>query len=407
LLWNDALFLLGQSQPKAFLFENVKGLADPRNAAALSFIMERIRAAGYSSDYYVLNSQDYGVAQSRIRIYIVGFRSPRCHSAFRLPEQVSHTTRLKDIINETIIEFTEPLGHDAPTNLFGEIAKPMLKATSLSSNNNGHNDYFLFNDIRNGHTTIHSWDIIDTTQRQKDICLLLLKNRRKRDFGPLDGNPLSLGHLQSLDCTIQRRELDELVSLEILKTERYAFSISKSRGSDLTADESLIMSKHIDNVIIPDRLVHDHGLRVRRIAVAEAVASLEHKGYLSCSEERYEFRNTKISTGLFGINRIFLPSSGIFPTLVASDSNDFLTPVSIAATDHDSYKRDFIAQVLDKQRYRKISQVEACRIQGFPDGFMLPDSRSRWSKLLGNSVAVPVVRKLIQAIVDTGVFEEG
>ena len=42
---------------------------------------------------------------------------------------------------------------------------------SLSSKN-GFNDYFLFNDLRNGHTTIHSWDIIDTTDRQKNICLL-------------------------------------------------------------------------------------------------------------------------------------------------------------------------------------------------------------------------------------------
>jgi len=30
-LWNDTIYLLKQSQPKAFIFENVKGLVDPRN----------------------------------------------------------------------------------------------------------------------------------------------------------------------------------------------------------------------------------------------------------------------------------------------------------------------------------------------------------------------------------------
>ena len=33
------------------------------------------------------------------------------------------------------------------------------------SNNNGINDYFLFNDLRNGPSTIHSWDIIETAER--------------------------------------------------------------------------------------------------------------------------------------------------------------------------------------------------------------------------------------------------
>jgi DNA (cytosine-5)-methyltransferase 1 len=60
----------------------------------------------------------------------------------------------------------------------------------------------LFNDLRNGHTTIHSWDIIVTTQRQKNICLLLLKNRRKSAYGELDGNPLSLEQFQGLDSSI-------------------------------------------------------------------------------------------------------------------------------------------------------------------------------------------------------------
>ena len=30
-LWNDTIYLLNQSRPKAFIFENVKGLVDPRN----------------------------------------------------------------------------------------------------------------------------------------------------------------------------------------------------------------------------------------------------------------------------------------------------------------------------------------------------------------------------------------
>jgi hypothetical protein len=58
-----------------------------------------------------------------------------------------------------------------------------------------------------------------------------------------------------------------------------------------------------------------------------------------------------------------------------------------------------------RHKYRKITKPEACLIQGFPADFTLPDARARWMKLIGNSVAVPVVDAICKAIVDTGVFQ--
>ena len=72
-LWNDTLYLLNEVRPKAFIFENVKGLADPRNSKALDYILDRIKQAGYYANVFLLNAYDYGVPQTRVRIYIVGF----------------------------------------------------------------------------------------------------------------------------------------------------------------------------------------------------------------------------------------------------------------------------------------------------------------------------------------------
>ena len=58
------------------------------------------------------------------------------------------------------------------------------------------------------------------------------------------------------------------------------------------------------------------------------------------------------------------------------------------------------------RNYRRITQSEACRIQGFPDNYILPPTRPRWMKLIGNSVAVPVIKILANAVVGTGVFDE-
>ncbi|MCL2398364.1 MAG: DNA cytosine methyltransferase [Defluviitaleaceae bacterium] len=400
-LWNDALFLLKKSRPKVFIFENVKGLADPRNKDALDYIMNRIKEAGYHADYYVLDSFDYGVPQSRVRIYIIGFLDACFHDAFFLPRKVDSHVKLIDILDDEVIFAPSSSKTEQNTKIY---PFPSTGVTSLSSNNNGFNDYFLFNDLRNGHTTIHSWDMIDTTDRQKEICLLLLRNRRKKDFGPLDGNPLSLVQFQQLDYTITENELDELVSIDILKKEKYSYAIIRDPDGSLTPAEMIILSKEKKGIITPDEIVCDREIKINKVNITETLNSLKSKGIVDCCEERYEFRYTKISTGLFGINRIFLPSSNIFPTLVASDSNDFLTPVHITANNVMEYRKDFMEHVLNKKAYRKISKTEALRIQGFPEDFQLPESRSRWMKLVGNSVAVPVIEKLITAIKATDVF---
>jgi len=50
--------------------------------------------------------------------------------------------------------------------------------------------------------------------------------------------------------------------------------------------------------------------------VAKTVESLEKKGILRCLEVRYDFKNTKISTGLFGVNRVLLPARIFFQLLL-------------------------------------------------------------------------------------------
>ena len=134
------------------------------------------------------------------------------------------------------------------------------------------------------------------------------------------------------------------------------------------------------------------------------IAGMVAKGALDCVEIRYEFRYTKISTGIDGINRIFLPQSEAFPTLVASDTNDFIALKDIKAETEEEYKQIFLQEIYHKNLYRKISKEESCQIQGFPINFKLPKNRSRWMKLLGNSVSVPVIQALVAAIIETGCF---
>lgn len=398
-LWNDTIYLLSESQPRAFIFENVKGLADPRNKEALHYIMERISATGYDAHYYVLNSRNYGVAQSRVRIYIIGFRKDLPHSQFALPPMCP------PIPLASILELSAA---DLPS----ENKRPLpnsTQTTAIAATHLGFADYFLFNDLRDGDTTIHSWDILDTTSRQKEICLMILKNRRKARYGDQDGNPLSLAHLQQIDSTITQEELSALISLKILKKVNYRYELVHSGAEEatfnLSPDEKIFL-RHVEEPIFYHHLKRKPPTGLTKARLEKTFLSLEEKKIIRVCESRYDFRNTRISTGLNGINRIFLPSSLSFPTLVASDSNDYIATTDISGSSLEEYRHQFLTEVYHTRRFRKLTQTESARLQGFPDSFKLPSQRHKWTKLLGNSVAVPVIEQLITEIIATGIFQK-
>ena len=392
-LWNDTLYLLNKVRPKAFIFENVKGLSDPRNQEALDYILSRIKLAGYHAKKLILNAYDYGVPQTRVRIYIIGFRDEKYLKRFQLPDPFPGEVRLNDVLDI-----------DRNVSMVCEDGVESKPRWSLSCNEKGFNDYFLFNDLRNGSTTIHSWDIIETTPREKSICYLLLANRRKRDYGDLDGNPLSVKHFQELDPSIRIEELEILVKKKILKHVDYLYHI-EANDTGRNEQESFVLSLHTNHILNIDKLKVNREIKKRRIDVHDILEKLTRRRVIRCVETRYDFKNTKISTGLDGVNRIFLPSSKIYPTLVASDTNDFVSTESIDAETIEEFRKEFMENVFRPGNYRKITQSEACRIQGFPENFILPSTRPRWMKLIGNSVAVPVVKMLANAVVNTGVFE--
>lgn len=64
--------ILKDTQPKAFILENVKGLVSHNKGQTLTSIVRTLNEAGFDVIYRVLTSLDYGVPQMRQRIYFVG-----------------------------------------------------------------------------------------------------------------------------------------------------------------------------------------------------------------------------------------------------------------------------------------------------------------------------------------------
>lgn len=69
---NGYLDVLDWVRPRAFVLENVKGLAYKVHADALDLIVCRAERLGYKVSTAVLNAADYGVPQIRERCFVVG-----------------------------------------------------------------------------------------------------------------------------------------------------------------------------------------------------------------------------------------------------------------------------------------------------------------------------------------------
>ena len=66
--------ILRETKPKCFLLENVKGLVTHDNGKTIKTIVNELETSGYAVTYRVLTSLNYGVPQTRQRVYFIGVR---------------------------------------------------------------------------------------------------------------------------------------------------------------------------------------------------------------------------------------------------------------------------------------------------------------------------------------------
>lgn len=96
-LFFDYIRLLKEKQPKFFLAENVSGILHPKHAEAFSNIIKEFENAGYVLSWKLLNANDYGVPQDRLRVIIVGYHG-KLKKKFEFPEPQKDKPTLKDTI---------------------------------------------------------------------------------------------------------------------------------------------------------------------------------------------------------------------------------------------------------------------------------------------------------------------
>ena len=207
--------ILDSKKPFGFILENVEGLVkhdlvnrSDEMGLTLSTILGQLNKLGYNVTYKVLDSANFGLPQSRKRIYIVGTLKQKISLEGFEVKHAKIKTILEKGLKAMDTKFTKLLlSHFDIKDLHGKSIK----------------------DKRGGSNNIHSWEIGLKGKITKDQSVLLaklFKERRKKHWALeigikwMDGIPLTLKQISTFHNTNGlEKSLDDLVKKGYLKFE--------------------------------------------------------------------------------------------------------------------------------------------------------------------------------------------
>lgn len=208
--------ILEAKQPAAFILENVEGLVghDKENnkdnmGRTLKVILEKLQQLQYHVTWQVLDAKNFGLAQTRKRIFIVGTKSQGVPL---------HAFSQKTAVLKSILEENKSLWMNT------KLTKLLLSHFSVSELCGK-----SIKDKRGGRENIHSWDIGlkgEVTDEQKKLLGLILLYRRNKKWAAakgitwMDGMPLTTAEIKTFYQHPQlQKMLDDLVEKNYLKHE--------------------------------------------------------------------------------------------------------------------------------------------------------------------------------------------
>lgn len=97
-LFREFARIVIECQPKVFIFENVKGMLSHDKGRTWKVIKETFENdCGYDVYFQVLNAKDYGIPQSRERIYCIGFKK---ETKFKYPAPIKLEKTVYDFLQK-------------------------------------------------------------------------------------------------------------------------------------------------------------------------------------------------------------------------------------------------------------------------------------------------------------------
>ncbi|PQQ45487.1 DNA cytosine methyltransferase [Bacillus thuringiensis] len=105
-LLNILFNIIGKKRPKAFLLESIPAQLTVNKGESFKDILNMFQDIGYDVTYEVMNSKNYGIAQNKIRLIMVGIRKDLCIK-YEFPLKNECTYTVKEVLEDIVIENKE------------------------------------------------------------------------------------------------------------------------------------------------------------------------------------------------------------------------------------------------------------------------------------------------------------
>lgn len=103
-LMYETLRIVKNLKPKYVIWENVPAVLSKKHKHNFDNYLARMEGMGYSNSYQILNAKDYGIPQSRRRVFVVSTLLGGVGHDFTFPEGKLLETRLADLLDEQVDE---------------------------------------------------------------------------------------------------------------------------------------------------------------------------------------------------------------------------------------------------------------------------------------------------------------
>lgn len=241
-LFFDVERILAAKKPYGFLLENVEGLVThdrekptDRIGRTLTTILHSLKSLGYKVTWKVLDAQNFGLAQVRNRIYIVGTKEEKISLDDFPVKKATFSEVMEQGLPGVDGDFSKKLFKVyRPENLYGKSIK----------------------DKRGGDNNIHSWDFGlkgAVTEDEKNLMNLLLKERRRKQWAAvigidwMDGMPLTTEQIRTFyDADNLQEMLDNLTQMGYLVLEH-----PKKRVETQTSSQTRVIYERISDETKP------------------------------------------------------------------------------------------------------------------------------------------------------------
>lgn len=95
--------VIKECNPKMFIFENVKGLTTHDSGKTFDYVLSKFKELNYNISYNILKAADYGIPQSRQRLFLIGINKNNSNVTIHFPPpKLELTLKMQDLLEDNV-----------------------------------------------------------------------------------------------------------------------------------------------------------------------------------------------------------------------------------------------------------------------------------------------------------------